>query len=46
MVEAKLELQTLAGYTLLLLGFVMLLVNHASIVMGDPLLIPNFLRLY
>ncbi|MCU7805264.1 MAG: hypothetical protein KZQ82_18970 [Candidatus Thiodiazotropha sp. (ex Lucinoma annulata)] len=46
MAEAKLELQTLAGYALLLLGFIMLLVNHASIIMGDPWLIPTFLRLY
>lgn len=33
-------------YALLLAGFLFLLLNHVSIVMGDPWLIPNFLRLY
>lgn len=34
------------GYTLLLLGFVLLVINHLTVVMGDPWLIPTFLRLY
>ena len=33
-------------YALLLLGFLFLLINHLSILMGDPWLIPSFLRLY
>lgn len=34
MTEAKLELQTLASYALLLLGFIMLLVKHANMIPG------------
>ena len=36
----------LLRYILLLAGFLILLINHISIVMGDPWLIPEFLRLY
>jgi len=46
MMEIKLEMHTLSSYVLLLLGFIMLLINHVSIIMGDPWLIPEFLRLY
>jgi hypothetical protein len=45
MTEAIVDLQRLIGYTLLLVGFVLLVVNHISVVMGDPWLIPEFLKL-
>jgi hypothetical protein len=36
----------LTGYSLIILGFLTLLINHISVVMGNPWLIPDFLRLY
>lgn len=45
MTEAVADLQRLAGYTLLLMGFMFLIINHVSIVLGDPWLIPEFLKL-
>ncbi|MES9947076.1 hypothetical protein [Candidatus Thiodiazotropha sp. CDECU1] len=45
MTEAAVDLQRLSGYVLLLMGFVLLFVNHVSVVVGDPWLIPEFLRL-
>jgi hypothetical protein len=45
MTEEIVDLQRLTGYTLLLVGFVFLVVNHISVVMGDPWLIPEFLKL-
>ncbi|MCU7919995.1 MAG: hypothetical protein KZQ95_16810 [Candidatus Thiodiazotropha sp. (ex Epidulcina cf. delphinae)] len=40
------DLQRLSGYVLILTGFGLLLINHVSIIMGNPWLIPAFLRLY
>ncbi|MES9972608.1 MAG: hypothetical protein ABW092_21440 [Candidatus Thiodiazotropha sp.] len=45
MTEAAVDLQRLSGYALLLTGLVLLLINHVSVVTGDPWLIPEFLRL-
>ena len=46
MPESKSDFRWLLRYTLLLAGFLFLLINHLSIVMGNPWLIPPFLRLY
>ncbi len=40
------ETHTLSRYVLLLLGLVILLINHVSIVSGHLWLIPTFLRIY
>lgn len=45
MTEAVVDIQRLTGYALLLMGFVLLFVNHISVVAGDPWLIPGFLKL-
>jgi uncharacterized membrane protein SirB2 len=45
MKEAAVNLQHLYAYTLLLMGFALLLINHVSVVTGDAWLIPEFLRL-
>ena len=45
MTVAVADLQRLIGYALLLLGFMLLFINHVSVVIGDPWLIPEFLRL-
>ncbi|MBW9266543.1 MAG: hypothetical protein AB2540_05445 [Candidatus Thiodiazotropha endolucinida] len=45
MTEAVADLQRLTGYTLLLMGFMLLIINHVSVVLGDPWLIPEFLKL-
>ncbi|MBT2969750.1 MAG: hypothetical protein KME56_07565 [Candidatus Thiodiazotropha sp. (ex Ctena orbiculata)] len=45
MTEAVVDIQRLTGYALLLMGFVLLFVNHISVVAGDPWLIPEFLKL-
>jgi hypothetical protein len=39
------DLHQLTGYTLLIMGFILLLLNHVSVLMGDPWLIPEFLKL-
>ena len=44
--EAVLDVQRLSGYALLVVGFLMLLLNHISVLMGNPWLIPDFMRLY
>ena len=36
----------LISYGLLLAGFLLLIINHFSILLGNPWLIPHFLRLY
>lgn len=33
-------------YPLLFLGFVLLVLNHITVVAGDPWLIPGFMRLF
>ncbi|MES9817217.1 MAG: hypothetical protein ACH255_09995 [Candidatus Thiodiazotropha sp.] len=45
MTEAVADLQRLTCYTLLLMGFMLLIVNHVSVVLGDPWLIPEFLKI-
>ncbi|MES9992165.1 MAG: hypothetical protein ABW098_09440 [Candidatus Thiodiazotropha sp.] len=45
MTEAVAEIQRLSGYALLFMGFILLFVNHLSVVAGDPWLIPEFLKL-
>ncbi|MEW8026235.1 MAG: hypothetical protein AB2792_14885 [Candidatus Thiodiazotropha sp.] len=45
MTEAVADLRRLSGYTLLLMGFMLLIINHVSIVLGNPWLIPEFLKL-
>lgn len=45
MKEAAIDLQRPNGYVLLVMGFVLLLVNHISVIMGNPWLIPEFLKL-
>jgi uncharacterized membrane protein SirB2 len=45
MTQAIDDLHHLTGYTLLLMGFVLLAVNHISVVLGNPWLIPEFLKL-
>jgi hypothetical protein len=46
MEDTDLDLVQLSGYSLIILGFLALLINHISVLMGDPWLIPDFLRLY
>ncbi len=41
-----LDAQQIAGYSLLALGFIVLAISHISVLSGNPLLIPEFLRLY
>jgi hypothetical protein len=45
MVREMFNLQRLTCYALLLMGFILLLINHISVIMGDPWLIPEFLKL-
>lgn len=33
-------------YPLLFLGFVLLIINHISVVTGNPWMIPSFMRLF
>lgn len=42
----NLDLRQLTGYTLIILGFTLLTINHITVLLGDPWLIPGFLRLY
>jgi hypothetical protein len=42
----NLDRQQLTGYTLIILGFTLLIINHITVLLGNPLLIPGFLRLY
>lgn len=46
MTEALFDLQRHPGYALLVMGFMLLLINHVSVIMGDPWLIPAFLKLH
>jgi hypothetical protein len=45
MTEAAVDLQRLTGYAMLVMGFLLLLTNHISVIMGNPWLIPEFLKL-
>ncbi len=45
MTEAILEIRRLSGGALLMLGFVLLIINHLSVIAGNPWLIPEFLKL-
>lgn len=45
MKTAAVELKYQYGHALLLLGFVLLVINHLSVVTGDAWLIPQFLKL-
>ncbi|MFC1365713.1 MAG: hypothetical protein G8D61_18870 [gamma proteobacterium symbiont of Ctena orbiculata] len=45
MTEAAVDIQRLSDYALMLMGFVLLFINHISVVAGDPWLIPEFLKL-
>jgi hypothetical protein len=45
MTVAVIEIQRLSCYALLFMGFVLLFINHLSVVAGDPWLIPEFLKL-
>jgi hypothetical protein len=44
--EISSELQRTVCYGLLALGFVLLAINHVTVVSGDPWLIPSFLQLH
>lgn len=44
--EISFELQRTVCYGLLALGFLLLLINHVTVVSGDPWLIPSFLQLH
>jgi hypothetical protein len=46
MTKELLDPLRLTGYALLLIGFTLLLINHISVIMGDPWLIPEFLKLH
>ncbi|MCU7845620.1 MAG: hypothetical protein KZQ93_17455 [Candidatus Thiodiazotropha sp. (ex Monitilora ramsayi)] len=46
MSDVSLDLERIAGYTLIAVGFLLLVINHITVVAGDPWLIPSFLRLY
>jgi hypothetical protein len=46
MENTDLDAVQLTSYSLIILGFLTLLINHISVVMGNPWLIPDFLRLY
>lgn len=46
MSDVSLDLERIAGYTLIAVGFFLLMINHITVVTGDPWLIPSFLRLY
>jgi hypothetical protein len=45
MKETNLSIQQSIGYILLLVGFSILMINHISVLMGNPWLIPEFMRL-
>jgi uncharacterized membrane protein SirB2 len=45
MTEAVINRRSLSSYTLLLGGFSLLFINHISVVMGNPWLIPELLKL-
>ncbi|MCU7810694.1 MAG: hypothetical protein KZQ77_05590 [Candidatus Thiodiazotropha sp. (ex Notomyrtea botanica)] len=36
----------LYGYAMIVAGLLLLLINHITVTLGDPWLIPGFLRLY
>ncbi len=44
--EISFELQRIVCYGLLALGFILLAINHVTVVSGDPWLIPAFLQLH
>lgn len=44
--EISAELERTLCYGLLAVGFLLLLVNHVTVLNGDPWLIPAFLRLH
>jgi hypothetical protein len=46
MAEVSMDVQRLSGYSLLLIGFILLLINHVSVILGNPWLIPEFMRLF
>ncbi|MCG7899408.1 MAG: hypothetical protein JAY99_03665 [Candidatus Thiodiazotropha lotti] len=46
MEDNDLDVLQLCGYSLIVLGFLALLINHVSVLMGNPWLIPDFMRLY
>ena len=46
MPETKPDYRWILRYALLVVGFLFLLLNHVTVVMGDPWLIPTFMRLY
>ena len=46
MSDISFDLQSIAGYSLIAVGFLLLLINHITVVTGDPWLIPSFLRLH
>jgi hypothetical protein len=46
MSKAESDILQKLGYTLVLFGFLMLVINHISILMGNPWLIPEILRLH
>ncbi len=45
MKEAVLKIRRMPGGTLLLLGFLLLIINHLSVIAGNPWLIPECLQL-
>ncbi|MET0066838.1 MAG: hypothetical protein ABW076_10900 [Candidatus Thiodiazotropha sp.] len=45
MPETVLVVRHLSGSALLLLGFLLLMINHLTVIAGDPWLIPEFLKL-
>ncbi|MET0029373.1 MAG: hypothetical protein ABW101_17210 [Candidatus Thiodiazotropha sp.] len=45
MSEAVLDFRRVSGSALLLLGFVLLIINHLTVIAGNPWLIPEFLKL-
>ncbi|MGD8914306.1 MAG: hypothetical protein PVI97_09265 [Candidatus Thiodiazotropha sp.] len=45
MTKTVIHRRRLSSYTLLLGGFTLLFINHVSVVMGNPWLIPEFLKL-
>jgi hypothetical protein len=45
MKETVLEIRRMLGSALLLLGFLLLIINHLTVIAGNPWLIPEFLQL-
>ncbi len=46
MSESKSDSRWRLRYVLIALGLLFLLINHVSVLLGDPWFIPDFLRLY